>query len=447
MSPVAFLGHRDLSAVVAWRGRTAILVSDFLRDVAAVADVLPERKYLVNFCSDRYRFAVGLAAALLRGQVSLLPPAQTPELLRSLSQGYSGLYALSDSAPVSEVVETVAYPAPRPGDVPGIEPPAFPAEQLAAIAFTSGSTGEPSPHPKSWGRLAMGAAGEAQCIGLNAASGIALVGTVPPQHMYGLESSVLLALCNGFALHAARPFYPADIRAVLEELPGERVLVTTPVHLRALMAEEHRLPPLRLILCATAPLSPAMAAQAEASYGAPLHEIYGFTEAGMVASRRTTQGQRWHAMPGVRLWRTDKGVRVGGGHVPSEVGFTDLVELEDAHTFLLQGRSADLVNIAGKRTSLAYLNQQLGAIEGVEDGVFFMPEETADGVTRLMAFVVAPTLSRDALLSALRSRIDAAFLPRPLHIVAALPRNATGKLTREALVRLARSCDARGGGT
>jgi acyl-coenzyme A synthetase/AMP-(fatty) acid ligase len=265
--------------------------------------------------------------------------------------------------------------------------------------------------------------------------------------MYGLESTVLLALCNGFALHAARPFFPADVRAALEELPGERVLVTTPVHLRALLAEENSLPPLRLILCATAPLPTGMAAQAEACYGAPLHEVYGFTEAGMVATRRTTQGPRWHAMPGVRLWRTDKGVRVGGGHVQSQVDFTDLVELEDAHTFLLQGRSADLVNIAGKRTSLAYLNQQLGAIEGVEDGVFFMPEEAADGVTRLMAFVVAPTLSRDALLSALRTRIDAAFLPRPLHIVATLPRNATGKLTREALVRLARSCDTRGAGT
>lgn len=420
-----------------------IRVHDFLRDAAAVADVLPERRYLVNFCGDRYRFAVGLAAALVRGQVSLLPPAQTPELLRSLSQTYSGLYALSDSGPASSVIETVAYPAPDAGATRVIEPPGFPAAQLAAIAFTSGSTGEPTPHLKTWGRLAVGATGEAEAIGLGGASGVGLVGTVPPQHMYGLESSVLLALCNGLALHAARPFFPADIRAALEQLPGERVLVTTPVHLRALLAEERSLPPLRLILCATAPLTAEMAARAEACYGAPLREIYGFTEAGMVASRRTTEGQRWHTLPGVRVWRTDKGVRVGGGHVPAEVDFTDLVELEDAHTFLLQGRSADLVNIAGKRTSLAYLNQQLAAIEGIEDGVFFMPEETADSVTRLMAFVVAPTLSRDALLSALRARIDAAFLPRPLHIVTALPRNATGKLTREALLRLARSCDAR----
>jgi len=80
-----------------------------------VADALPERKYLVNLCSDRYRFAVGLAAALLRGQVSLLPPAQTPELMRTLKQGYAGLYALSDTPPGSVVqFERLGYFAHDP---------------------------------------------------------------------------------------------------------------------------------------------------------------------------------------------------------------------------------------------------------------------------------------------------------------------------------------------
>jgi len=40
------------------------------------------------------------------------------------------------------------------------------------------------------------------------------------------------------------------------------------------------------------------------------------------------------------------------------------------------------------------------------------------------------------VLDALRQRIDAAFLPRPLHLVSALPRNATGKLPRRALSQL-----------
>ncbi|HEX5803115.1 MAG TPA: beta-hydroxyacyl-ACP dehydratase, partial [Azospira sp.] len=97
----------------------------------------------------------------------------------------------------------------------------------------------------------------------------------------------------------------------------------------------------------------------------------------------------------------------------------------------------DLINIAGKRTSLGYLNHQLAAIAGVVDGSFFMPDdEAADGITRLAAFVVAPTLTPRALLAALRQRIDPIFLPRPLVFLDRLPRNATGKLPRGELQAL-----------
>jgi acyl-coenzyme A synthetase/AMP-(fatty) acid ligase len=98
-----------------------------------------------------------------------------------------------------------------------------------------------------------------------------------------------------------------------------------------------------------------------------------------------------------------------------------------------------MVNIAGKRTSLAYLDTQLRAIEGVADGVFYMPEDDANGaVTRLAAFVVAPHATREALLAALRRRIDPALLPRPLVLLERLPRAPSGKLPREALRQLAR---------
>ena len=76
----------------------------------------------------------------------------------------------------------------------------------------------------------------------------------------------------------------------------------------------------------------------------------------------------------------------------------------------------------------------------MRDAVFYMPDEREGVVTRVMAFVVAPGLSRADFVSALRSRIDAAFLPRPLYLIDALPRNATGKIAREALAELARQC-------
>ena len=102
-----------------------------------------------------------------------------------------------------------------------------------------------------------------------------------------------------------------------------------------------------------------------------------------------------------------------------------------------------MVNIAGKRNSLGYLNHQLTSIPGVSDGVFFLPDEAEpDGVTRLTAFAVAPGLTAAQLAEALRERIDAAFMPRPLYLVDALPRQLTGKLPREALRKLA--AEARG---
>lgn len=442
MTLIPVISHSDPGSIVASRGGRIFTAADFLGDVARVAKILPPRRFLVNFCNDRYRFAVGLVAALLREQVSLLPPSQTPEMLGQLQKDYGQLYALTDGPLAGLAIEQVPWPGEdvavaNHGGVPGI-----PAERIAAIAFTSGSTGSPTAHRKSWGALSRGAAGEALRFGLLDGPPATIVGTVPPQHMYGLESSVLMALRNGLALHAARPFYPADVRAVLEDISGDRVLVTTPVHLRALLEEDIDLPALRLIVCATAPLSPELATRAEHRFSAPLHEVYGFTEAGMVATRRTTQGPRWHSLPDVRLSRNGDEVRVCGGHVAIEVPFSDMVELEDEQTFILHGRSADMVNIAGKRTSLAYLNHQLNSIEGVRDGVFFMPEDAADAVVRPLAFAVAPGLTREELLRALRERIDAVFLPRPLHLVEALPRNATGKLQREALRQLAQAQSA-----
>jgi acyl-coenzyme A synthetase/AMP-(fatty) acid ligase len=423
-------------AVFAYRGGQPIVVDRFLGDVAQLAVLLPARRYMLNLCADRYHFAVGFFAALLRGQVTLLPPHHTPDLLRQLGQYYSGVYCLTDSNREPGPLETFLFPAlpagaPQPADVPDL-----PAAQVAAIVFTSGSTGQPVANEKSWGGLVKGALAELERLDMRAHHGLAVLGTVPPQHMYGLESTVLMAVQGGLALHAGKPFFPADILAELAALPRPRGLVTTPVHLRALLAETAHAPPVDFLLCATAPLPPQLAAAAQACFGATVHEIYGCTEAGQVATRRTVESPEWRSLPGVTLRQDARGTWARGGHVETEVLLNDVIELRADGSFLLHGRTADLVNIAGKRSSIANLNYHLNSIAGVRDGVFVMPDEAAGAVTRLMAFVVAPGVTRETVLDALRKRIDAAFLPRPLCFVDALPRNDTGKLPREALRQL-----------
>jgi acyl-coenzyme A synthetase/AMP-(fatty) acid ligase len=254
--------------------------------------------------------------------------------------------------------------------------------------------------------------------------------------MYGFESSVLMALADGHALCAERPFYPADIATVLEALPRPRALISTPVHLRALLASGVRLPQADLVVSSTAPLAQQLAAEIERRFDTRLMEIYGSTETGQIAARRPLQGPEWRLWPGVALSPEGEVTWAQGGHIEQRTRMWDVLEMTSDTGFLLHGRVTDLVNIAGKRSSLAYLNHQLNSIPGVEDGAFFHAEESPashTGVARVAACVVAPGLDAARLLEALRQRIDAVFLPRPLLFVARLPRNATGKLPQEAL--------------
>ena len=195
-------------------------------------------------------------------------------------------------------------------------------------------------------------------------------------------------------------------------------------------------PQLAAVVSATAPLPFDLAESAETILAAPLFEVYGCTEAGQVATRRTIVDPTWETYRDIRVYTRGEDVFTQGGSAEIEAKLLDVIDVIDATHFVLHGRTADVINIAGKRTSLANLNYHLNAIPGVSDGVFFMPDEQAHSITRLTALVVAPTLNAAQLTAALRTRIDAAFLPRPIHFVDALPRNCTGKLPREAIAAL-----------
>jgi acyl-coenzyme A synthetase/AMP-(fatty) acid ligase len=260
---------------------------------------------------------------------------------------------------------------------------------------------------------------------------------VPHQHSYGLESVITLAWQHGLSVSAGTPLFPEDVLAALEAAPPPRLLVTTPVHLRVLTADPGTMPSLAMLLSATAPLPPELAKAAEDAFGAPLLEIYGCTEAGQIATRRATQATDWHCFDAVRLHRDDSGWWAQGAAVEGIAPVQDEIELIGEAHFRLGSRSADLVNIAGKRSSISYLTHQLLAIPGVKDGTFLMEEDETQAVPRLKALAVAPGLTAGAIMQALRERLDAAFLPRPLVLVESLPRNKLGKLLRADMLALA----------
>jgi acyl-coenzyme A synthetase/AMP-(fatty) acid ligase len=439
MDTIALLSHSTPTAVIAYRAGVPVSAQRFLSDAKHLAQSLPAGNHVLNMCADRYHFTVGLAACLITGRISLLPSTHTPEVIGQLARFAPDTVCLTDEQRCDVDLPRIYYPEGPPTPDAAWDVPEIPVTQLAAIVFTSGSTGAPLPYKKTWGRLARCVRDGALRLGLLDGRSHALIGTVPPQHMYGFESTVLLALMSGNAFSAERPFYPADVATAVAAVPQPRALVTTPVHLRTLLASEIDLPPMDLVVSATAPLDQDLAREVEAKFRTTLLEIYGSTETGQIAMRRTANSAAWRLWPDVRLKVSNDQVFAQGGHVEQVTALCDVIEITGGDEFLLHGRTADLVNVAGKRSSFGYLNAQLNAIPGVIDGVFFLREGAtgSTGVARLGAVVVAPTLSAAVLTDHLRRRIDPVFLPRPLIMVERLPRNATGKLPHQELQQLA----------
>ena len=417
-------------------GGRVVPIAEFLASVRQVAAALPGNGPIVNLCEHRDRFLTVYCAALLCGRTNLLPPSRAPLVIEDVVSVYSGSFCCDD-AWVARALGQQSAAAEGAAELPVI-----PAEQIVEIAFTSGSTGIPRAHVKRWrsllGTTAFNAARLRECLAPRWRDCRPwIVATVPPQHMYGTETSILLPLVADMAVHAARPLFPADVAAALAEVPAPRVLVSTPVHLRALVDSGLRFPEVGVLVSATAPLERTLAAAAEQLFGAVMLEMFGSTETCVIATRRTAHEDGWHLYPGVVLEPTPNGARVEAPWFDAPTTLQDVVELEGGDRFIVRGRNADMIEVAGKRASIADLNRRLLAIAGVRDAAVLQPEEGSGAVRRVAAFVVAPGLTAEAILVELGRSVDPAFLPRPLVLVSALPRNELGKLAREALMSLA----------
>ena len=406
---------------------------DFLRDVRAVAEQLPNGKYAVNLCEDRYQFLVSFCAVAVVGQTNLLPSSRVKQAIDDVMQAYPSSYALCERTHDESPPRHFVLPELPRHDGVDQEMPSIPADHVVAIGFTSGSTGQPKANPKLWRSVCASSARNALLLGA-VDRPCNIVATVPPQHMYGLEMSVLLPLRSRATIDVDQPFFPADIAHALEKIEAPRVLVTTPFHLRALLQAHVVMPPIDAIVSATAPLDAGMARAAEQAYSTRVIEVFGSTETCVIAHRRAALDEPWKLYDGVTLHPQPDGTLVEAAYFSVPTLLQDIVELLPDERFVLRGRNSDLLDIAGKRASLGDLNHRLLAIAGVTDGVMFTLDPDQKGVQRLAALVVAKNLSESDIVARLRSAIDPVFLPRVVRLVDALPRNATGKLPREALI-------------
>lgn len=430
----------------------ALTQQNFIAQIVALSRRLSNAPCLINLCRDRYHFALVFCAALVKGMVNLLPPNRQLQTLKEVAADYPGCCIVVDSDEELpeitiidlrvEISDTGLLNAEPVVDLPWLK-----GEQIAAIAFTSGTTGKPSPNQKLW-RSLVGTARLLVARFVAPGERPVVVATVPSQHMYGLEMTLMMALHGGCILDSRHPFYADDIASTLASLSEPRLLVTTPVHLRALMGTRIKMPAVSKVISATAPLAKELGLEAENLFHAPVEEIYGCTEAGSMATRRTIKDNNWMLLDGMSLMAntssTDGGMLVHGPQLAEAVWVEDSLELVDQHQFRLLGRSLDMINVGGKRASLADLTLKLLAIEGVDDGVIFMPEDVAGSEDRRprrpLALVVSP-LSLHTIRVALAQSVDPVFLPRPIKKVAALPRNDTGKLSISLLQQLLKKTD------
>ncbi|WP_348674979.1 AMP-binding protein [uncultured Abyssibacter sp.] len=389
---------------------TLVSVAAAADRAARLAATLPPRP-LLNLCGDRLDFATTLLAAAFRRQPCLLPAADTSGALAAVHASYP------DAAEMREVDLEVTD-----GRMPGwLDRIAHDDE--ATVTYTSGSTGTPKPVAKTW-RLLLG---DATCLvaalhrhGVSA--GVGIVATVPPQHMYGLETTLLTALTGPFRVHVGRPFFPADIAAALRCVDGPRMLVSTPVHLKALMNSDIELPPVENVISAAAPLAPDLAERLRDRLDCRVIEIYGSTETGAVASREPCSEAEWTLFPGIRVGLSDPPV-LSSAHLPAGTVLQDRVDVLSPERFRLLGRPDDMLKVAGKRYSKQALTDALLAVDGVEDAAV----ATLDAEDRVAAVVVAPGLVAADVRRALARQVDPVFIPRPLRCVDTIPKTPTGK--------------------
>jgi acyl-coenzyme A synthetase/AMP-(fatty) acid ligase len=439
MNTLPLLPGHVTTQTIAYRNQRAVSQEEFLRDVLALAARLPQTGHVFNLCKDRYWFSIALFAAISRGVVSLLQNSTAPENMAALFADFPDAICLGEQAtPLLAQMPYVVVPHVAPAaSKASLDMPQIPRTQQIARIFTSGSTGKPQAHTMTFWRMHKCAIAEAERMWEVVGEPCSVLGTVPPQHMFGLEATVLLPIFGGGQFSARQPFFAADVASALAELPEPRLLVSTPFHLRKLMDAQIALPRVSAVLSATAPLSLELAKEVEAQLNAPMVEIYGSTETGALATRRPTLGADWETYSGITLLQDHDQIRAFADHFETPQTLNDVVELLSPTRFRLLGRNSDMINIVGKRNSLAFLNQLLVSLPGVEDGVFCMQESgSTERAPRLVAFVVAPHLTGAGILAGLRQHIDPVFLPRPLVFLDTLARDASGKIAASTLAEL-----------
>ncbi|MFF5983173.1 class I adenylate-forming enzyme family protein [Streptomyces olindensis] len=357
------------------------------------------------------------------------------------------------------------WSTPEPADD---EPQTAAPDAPFLYQYTSGSTGEPKAVVHTQRNLVNGGEIYARAYGVTEDDRV--LAAVPLLHSFGIVAGLVTALRAGAQLVLLGRFTPARLLSALDE-HACTVLVAAPMvydlTTRAAAGSRPARPPhtLRLCLSSGAALPPAVAQRARERLGLEVQQVYGCTEAGVIAAHRPGDGPGadggvGRPLPGVRVRVVDeRGQEVPTGEegallVRTPAMFThylghpeatrrafrdgwyatgDVARLDPEGHLHLVGRKDSFINVGGKKVNPLEVEQALLAHPSVAEAVVW-GEETGDTGERVRATVVAlAPLPAAELTSHCRARLLPHQVPTAVDFVSALPKNSMGKIRRAAV--------------
>ncbi|KAB2671320.1 MAG: acyl--CoA ligase [Verrucomicrobia bacterium] len=326
-----------------------------------------------------------------------------------------------------------ALPTPPPG--------------MAHLKFTSGSTGAPRGIAFTQSQIAADADHIVSTMGLRPEW--PNLGVISLAHSYGFSNLVTPLLLHGIPLVRV----PAPLPELLQRAAAGRDAVTLPA-VPALWRAWHDagcIPGcVRIALSAGAPLPLGLEQAVYARSGLKLHNFYGASECGGIAydrteTPRTDERVTGTALDGVTLAAEPggclevRGTAVGNGYWPESdpalahgcFRTSDWVEIGESGAVRWLGRSADVVNVAGRKLAPETVETALRSHAGVRECVVFGVEAPDDPRGELLvACVEAPGVAIAELRAHAAARLPAWQVPREWWAVDTLGTGNRGKISR-----------------
>ncbi len=307
----------------------------------------------------------------------------------------------------------------------------------SALLRTSGSSGAPRVIRKRFGQLHAEALTLIHAWSLHALPAT-LIASVSHQHMYGLTFRVMVPLHAGLVLDRMPSRYPETL-AEQTQMYEQCIWITSPALLQRLpdsLPWSALLPRLSRVVSAGGVLAEETRKGLLQRHW-PLHEIYGSTETGVIATRH--RQSCWTPLPGVRL-ETDSENRLAvcSPWTDGTEQTADVISRHDENSFTLLGRADRILKLEDKRISLSRVEQAALSHPYVSDihcapsplagRLCAMVELSAEGVAAFRQHGRRHVIQ--AVSALVREAVDPLAVPRHWRFPLALPRNAQSKITR-----------------